>query len=111
MKMRVKELAHLPNPPHVVVQSFEGSIYRMVARCDGQEFLLTDDEGNYLTERHPHALTELLHDIMIDSVSLEHHSAYDEMIGNDRDANGKIGAPNTLVIDITAETLLKPSRH
>lgn len=38
MKMRVKELAHLPTPPQVVVQSFEGSIYRMVARSNGQDF-------------------------------------------------------------------------
>ena len=107
--MRVKELAHLPTPPHVVVQSFEGSIYRMVARSDGQEILITDDEGNFLTERHPNALTELLHGIMVNSVSLEHHSAYDEMIGHESPANSQPSCTNKLIIDITTETLNKPT--
>lgn len=109
MKMRVKELAHLPTPPHVVVQSFEGSIYRMIARLDDQEILLTDDDGNYLTERHPNALTELLQDIIVDSVSLEHHSAYDEMIGHDQAFHHQPTATNKLIIDITTETLSKPT--
>lgn len=107
MKMRVKELAHLPTPPHVVVQSFEGSIYRMVARSDGQEILLTDEHGNYLTERHPNALTELLHDIIVESVCLEHHSAYDEMIGHQSPSTDHGLTSNKLTIDITTETLGK----
>lgn len=107
MKMRVKELAHLPTPLQVVVQSFEGSIYRMVARSNGQEILLTDEAGNYLTERHPNALTDLLHDIIVDSVSLEHHSAYDEMIGHSTPDSASASSSNKLIIDITTETLNK----
>lgn len=105
MKLRIKELAHLPTPPQVIVQSFEGSIYRMVARTGEQEFLLTNDDGEYLTERHPNALTELLHDIIVESVSLEHHSAYDEMIGHKEGENSGINQSNRLVIDISADTL------
>lgn len=108
MKMRVNELAHLPNPPQIVVQSFEGSIYRMIARSEGQDILLTDQNGDYLSERHPNALTELLQDIMVDSVSLEHHSAYDEMIGHAANLDGTIQSTNKLTIDITTETLSRP---
>lgn len=81
MKLRISELPHQVVPPKIAIQSFEGSIYRMVARVESETFVIVDDHNEIIVERHPENLKAMIKDYVVDSITLEHSSAYDEMIG------------------------------
>ena len=83
MKLRMHEIAHQPKPPKMVIQSLEGSIYRLVARVEHDEFIIVDENDQPLASKHPSQLKEKLDDFIVDAIELEHCNPYEEMIGQD----------------------------
>ena len=82
MKLRMHELAHQPKPPKMTIQSLEGSIYRLVARVDNDEFIIVDDNDQPLATSHPSIFKEKLEAYVVESLELAHCTPYEEMIGH-----------------------------
>jgi hypothetical protein len=91
MKLRFDELAHQAVPPKILIQSFEGSLYRVVAEVGSKQFLIVDDSNKVVTSSHPSSLVEKLNDYLVESVVLQQFSAYDEMIGHPAEGDGVNG--------------------
>ena len=83
MKLRMHEIAHQAKPPKMLIQSLEGSIYRLVAQVDNHEFIIVDENDQPLSENHPSLFKEKLTDYAVHSIELEHCNPYEEMIGHE----------------------------
>lgn len=79
-KLTIQALRQFQNIDEITIQSVDCALYRMVATIEGSEKLITELDGKTLTRSSSTALCELLEDIDVENVFLEHHSAYDQMI-------------------------------
>lgn len=82
IKILLSELRQLDSIEKVIIHSFECSIYRACVIIDGQTRMIYERPGKPLSRRSNAALTQLLSaEVNSKAFSLQHQSAYDEMIG------------------------------
>ncbi len=81
-KLTIQALRQFQGIEEITIQSIDCALYRMVATIDGAEKLITELNGKTLTRTSSSALRDLLQDIDVQEVYLEHHSAYDQMISH-----------------------------
>ena len=75
------ELQKLEGPVDAIVQSIEGSIYRVSILLDGRELRLLEADGKPFSRRSATHVREALRDCAIGTLTMRQQSAYDEMIG------------------------------
>lgn len=95
MTITLEEMRRSPDPVDAIVDSIEGSIYRLSVLVDGREQRVLDVDGKTFQRRSVTHVREALRDVPVAKMTLRQHSAYDEMIGH-----GARAQPNTLEVPL-----------
>lgn len=81
MRIKLKDLEHLPRIDKAIIHSAEGSLYFLSVVVNGQARFVQGKHGQLLSSRNKMLLQMCLEGLPVGQVLLRHSSAYDEMIG------------------------------
>ena len=81
MKLLFSALAQFQPIKRAIIISFDMSIYQLMVTTDCGDQLVWETAKQPLTTRSIGALRKRLENLAIDTITLRHDSAYDEMIG------------------------------
>ena len=81
MKLSFRDVLSRGEPVVAVVQSLEQALYQVMVVADGQEWLLTENDGKTFRRNSLSAVREALQMLPLSALSLRQQSPYDEMVG------------------------------
>ena len=94
MKISFRDLLRSGRPTDLVVHSLDQALYQVMVRIDGQDFVLTENDGRTFRRHSLNAVREALQVLPVATLSLRQSSAYDEMIGQpSRDGDNALEVP------------------
>lgn len=80
MKLSLAELKRQPVIAKIIIRSLDLCLYQALVEIDGQECLITDNQGRALKANSMLALQAVFDDMPVECMVMRHESAYDEMI-------------------------------
>ena len=81
MKLSFRDVLSRGEPVVAVVQSLDQALYQVMVVADGQECLLTENDGKTFRRNSLSAVREALQMLPLSALSLRQQSPYDEMVG------------------------------
>jgi hypothetical protein len=81
VKISFRDVLRSGRSSHLVIHSLDQALYQVMVRIDGQEFLLTENDGRAFRRNSLNAVREALQVLPVATLTLRQCSAYDEMIG------------------------------
>ena len=106
MKLSFRDVLSRGVPVVAVVQSLDQALYQVLVVSDGQECLLTENDGKIFCRNSLSAVREALQLLPLASLSLRHQSAYDEMVGQPSREQD-----NTLEVPLSLDLYPPVTRH
>lgn len=97
MRLSFSDLQRRAQPLVMVVHSLDMALYQVTVKIDGQEYLLSENDGKVFRRRALTQVREALRLLPLAKLSLRQTSAYDEMIGQPmREADNTLEVPLSL---------------
>lgn len=106
MKLSFRDLQRSNQKVVMVVHSLEQALYQVTVSIDGKDCLLTENNGRPFRRRSLSEVREALQVLPVQSLSLRHSSAYDEMVGQPTREQA-----NTLEVPLSMELYPPITRH
>jgi hypothetical protein len=104
MRLSFSDLQRRAQPLVMVVHSLDMALYQVTGKIDGQEYLLSENDGKVFRRRALTQVREALRLLPLAKLSLRQSSAYDEMIGQPvREGD------NTLEVPLSLEAYSPPT--
>ena len=105
MKMTLKEFANSRKQLPVIIHSIDMVGYQAAVIMDGDTYALVCESGKPLKHHSLLHMREALHHLPVASLTLQHQSAYDEMINQPtRQRNNTLSLPLALALYADAIT-------
>ena len=106
MKHSFRDVLLRGEPVVTTVHSLEQALYQVTVLVDGQECLLTENDGTTFRRRSLSSVREALQVLPLASLTLKQYSAYDEMIGQPAREGD-----NTLEVSLSLDMYPPVTRH
>ena len=81
MRLTITEFTALPDGADVTIHSLEQALYQVTVSLPAGPHLLVDKKGKTIRTRSLQQMREILQVLPVNTITLRHQSAYDEMIG------------------------------
>lgn len=81
MALTISQINTLGTIDKVIFNSIDVSLYQLSIELNGQEFFITDNQGNYVRAFNFLELQKLFRGLPYNKMVIRHNSPYDEMIG------------------------------
>ena len=81
MRLTINEFTALPDGADVTIHSLEQALYQVTVLLPAGPHLLVDKKGKTIRTRSLQQMREILQVLPVNTITLRHQSAYDEMIG------------------------------
>lgn len=106
MKKCFSDIAKENHPVSAIVHSVDQALYQVTVWIEGEEFLLTENNGKTFRRHSLNEVREALQFLPIQQAKLRQTSAYDEMIGQPL----RVG-DNALEVPLSLDIYPNPVRH
>ena len=106
MRLTINELTALPDGADVTIHSLEQALYQVTVSLPAGPHLLVDKKGKTIRTRSLQRMREILQVLPVNTITLRHQSAYDEMIGQPPRESS-----NALEVKLSREMYPEPIIH